>query len=250
MKKNGFTLAEVLITLAIIGVVATMTLPALLTNTGEQQYKTGLKKAINTLTEAAQMNLAIDGYDYSNLPTGYGNIAAKVTNADNEEVDVDNANSLIGLLDARVALDYTKTRASEVEDGKTSYANAIKCVNTTYGGEGGQTLYLKDGTAILLPSAGEITGKYDTMQSDGLVKGFIVIYDTNGAKAPNALSNCKGAVNGGQDDGVFSDDADPTEIPDACESKSDRVIKDQFAIWLRGNTAVPAGAAATWAYNN
>ena len=33
MKKNGFTLAEVLITLAIIGVVATMTLPALMTNT-------------------------------------------------------------------------------------------------------------------------------------------------------------------------------------------------------------------------
>ena len=29
MKKNGFTLAEVLITLAIIGVVATLTLPAL-----------------------------------------------------------------------------------------------------------------------------------------------------------------------------------------------------------------------------
>ena len=44
MKKNGFTLAEVLITLAIIGVVATMTLPALMTNTQEQQAKTGLKK--------------------------------------------------------------------------------------------------------------------------------------------------------------------------------------------------------------
>ena len=45
MKKHGFTLAEVLITLSIIGVVATMTLPALMTNTAEQQAKTGLKKA-------------------------------------------------------------------------------------------------------------------------------------------------------------------------------------------------------------
>ena len=44
MKKNGFTLAEVLITLAIIGVVATLTLPALMTNTAEQQAKTALKK--------------------------------------------------------------------------------------------------------------------------------------------------------------------------------------------------------------
>jgi prepilin-type N-terminal cleavage/methylation domain-containing protein len=67
MKKNGFTLAEVLITLAIIGVVATMTLPALMTNTGEQQAKTGLKKGINTLTEAAQMNEAIDIGDMDEL---------------------------------------------------------------------------------------------------------------------------------------------------------------------------------------
>lgn len=46
MKKNGFTLAEVLITLAIIGVVATLTLPALMTNTQEQQARTALKKVL------------------------------------------------------------------------------------------------------------------------------------------------------------------------------------------------------------
>ena len=34
------------------------------TNIQEQQAKTGLKKAINTLTEAAQMNQAIEGWDY------------------------------------------------------------------------------------------------------------------------------------------------------------------------------------------
>ena len=67
MKKQGFTLAEVLITLTIIGVIATMTLPALMTNTQEQQAKTGLKKGINTLTEAAQMNQAIGGFDYASL---------------------------------------------------------------------------------------------------------------------------------------------------------------------------------------
>ena len=65
MKKNGFTLAEVLITLAIIGVVATMTLPALMTNTQEQQARTGLKKGINTITEAAQMNQALEGWDFA-----------------------------------------------------------------------------------------------------------------------------------------------------------------------------------------
>ena len=67
MKKQGFTLAEVLITLTIIGVIATMTLPALMTNTQEQQAKTGLKKGINTLTEIAQMGQAIAGFDYASL---------------------------------------------------------------------------------------------------------------------------------------------------------------------------------------
>lgn len=39
MGKNGFTLAEVLITLGIIGVVAAMTIPTLIANTRAAQLK-------------------------------------------------------------------------------------------------------------------------------------------------------------------------------------------------------------------
>ncbi len=39
MGKNGFTLAEVLITLGIIGVVAAMTIPTLIANTRADQLK-------------------------------------------------------------------------------------------------------------------------------------------------------------------------------------------------------------------
>ena len=39
----GFTLAEVLITLGIIGVVAAMTIPTLIANTVKTQYVTALK---------------------------------------------------------------------------------------------------------------------------------------------------------------------------------------------------------------
>ena len=67
MKKNGFTLAEVLITLAIIGVVATLTLPSLMSNTQEQQAVTAFKKAMNTLNEVAQMNAAVDGFDFGGI---------------------------------------------------------------------------------------------------------------------------------------------------------------------------------------
>lgn len=43
-KKAGFTLAEILITLGIIGVVAAMTIPTLIANTKSQQYRAQLKK--------------------------------------------------------------------------------------------------------------------------------------------------------------------------------------------------------------
>ena len=59
MKKilKGFTLAEVLITLGVIGVVSAMTLPTLTTNVQKQQIAPALGKAINTLQSAN--NLAI-----------------------------------------------------------------------------------------------------------------------------------------------------------------------------------------------
>ncbi len=57
MKKNGFTLAEVLITLTIIGVVAALTLPNL--NMQVQSSKVGpsLRKFINTMSNANEVIL-------------------------------------------------------------------------------------------------------------------------------------------------------------------------------------------------
>ncbi len=61
MNKNkfGFTLAEVLITLGIIGVVAAMTLPTLIKNYQKQVYVTQLKKAYSTLGNAIN-KMAVD----------------------------------------------------------------------------------------------------------------------------------------------------------------------------------------------
>ena len=68
--KKGFTLAEVLITLAIIGIVAALTIPSVISNYQQQEFKTGLKKAVSVLNEAIQMNIVQEGetpYDNSNL---------------------------------------------------------------------------------------------------------------------------------------------------------------------------------------
>jgi len=66
---NAFTLAEVLLTLAIIGVIAALTIPAVVTKVTKDQYVTGLKKAYNTLKaverEAIQEHGPMENWTWS-----------------------------------------------------------------------------------------------------------------------------------------------------------------------------------------
>ena len=237
MKKNGFTLAEVLITLAIIGVVATLTLPALMTNTAEQQAKTALKKGINTLTEAAQMNQAIDGFDYASLTTA--------------STDQPESQSLYGLLATRGSVDFQKSGLNRIPSHQGEAASANQAEN--------YAIFFRDGSALIFPqnivstegpTAGGNAGVDDgtTLMPDGLVYGITAIYDTNGAKGPNIVSNCSGTALGATKDD-FANSETEAQLNTIC-SKSNRVIKDQFGVRLRGGIAVPNGAAARWAMTN
>ena len=67
---GGFTLAEVLITLGIIGVVAAMTMPTLINSTQGAQYKTAFKKSLTVLSQAVVMNIALNDYDLSQVGAG------------------------------------------------------------------------------------------------------------------------------------------------------------------------------------
>lgn len=58
-KKSAMTLAEVLITLGIIGVVAAFTIPTLIANTQKQEYTSNLKKAFSEINQAL-MKYAVD----------------------------------------------------------------------------------------------------------------------------------------------------------------------------------------------
>lgn len=68
--KYAFTLAEVLITLGIIGVVASMTLPAVINKTHDKQYKIAYRKAYSSLSQAfLYMQAAGEYMDTSNTNT-------------------------------------------------------------------------------------------------------------------------------------------------------------------------------------
>lgn len=55
MKKQGFTLAEVLVTLIIIGVIASITVPSLKRGTEEQANVAAVKKAYATISSATRI---------------------------------------------------------------------------------------------------------------------------------------------------------------------------------------------------
>lgn len=67
--KNAFTLAEVLITLGIIGIVASMTLPTLINNQRNKALQTALKKAYSRHSEA--LMLVKDEMGVDNLRTEF-----------------------------------------------------------------------------------------------------------------------------------------------------------------------------------
>lgn len=188
---NGFTLAEVLITLVIIGVIAAMTIPTLMKNTQKQELISGLKKAQSVLQQAA-VNMA----QINDSSPG----------------------------------DYSFLNNSDFIDELVKVTNVIKkCNNTTacfgtnlYGGNvyknlGGNATTITDGKSAVLADGQMITYlKLESHHSPafGLTTedqnntiGRIAI-DINGSKGPNVLGrdvfffyivNGKGILPGGAD---------------------------------------------------
>lgn len=86
MKKLGFTLAEVLITLVIIGIIAAITIPAMMNNVEGEENVTAYKKALSVMNQALSTEYALEGntaaytpQDINGLPSfasGWRGIAA------------------------------------------------------------------------------------------------------------------------------------------------------------------------------
>lgn len=68
-QKTAFTLAEVLITLGIIGVIAAITIPVLISNYRKKQLETQIKATYSTIQQAIQF-ADYEGVSYSTVKDG------------------------------------------------------------------------------------------------------------------------------------------------------------------------------------
>ena len=73
MKKLGFTLAEILISLSIVGVIAALTIPTFTTNTQNQANAAKLSATVSTLENAYSAIIVGEEYDDFEVANLYGN---------------------------------------------------------------------------------------------------------------------------------------------------------------------------------
>lgn len=190
--KNAFTLAEVLITLGIIGVVAAMTMPTLMNSTQGAQYKAAYKKALSALSQAVTLNMALDEYNFADLD----NSTYKLEEMLNNRMNVVRTEK--ATFKAANEKDYTVTTPTG--------AKGVAKVAPTAPGTNNTTLFFNDGIMFTYTTADATS----CTQADGATAkpcyGFI---DVNGIKAPNKEVKC--------DEGTGADDSNcviknPTDI--------------------------------------
>lgn len=157
MMKKGFTLAEVLITLVIIGVVASMTIPTLMNSTQGTEYKTGFKKAMSTLNQAFSLNYAIT----ATLP--------------GEDDYASNKGMLDYFFKKRLSVISTSTSTSAFATGDGVSITASNDNNVFYTSDGMRYVFNIDNASGVADETGD---KY---------YGTILV-DVNGEKGPNTLT--------------------------------------------------------------
>ncbi len=172
-KRFGFTLAEVLITLGIIGVVAAMTMPTLMNSTNGAQYKAAYKKALSALGQAVTLNVALDGGNFAD--TEAGNTGANATTPKTA-----GTTSIGSLLASRMNVVKASGAPAEYTPGGTN-ANTLPKVDTY--------LFFNDGIMFAF-TGGDSQCSMDTSNgksADTVCEGFI---DVNGLKGPNKVVVC------------------------------------------------------------
>lgn len=168
--RCAFTLAEVLITLGIIGVVAAMTMPTLINNTRNKELEAALKKNASVINQA-MLRLANDeGIDINFAMFGYRQIKDKIKPYFNVIKDCGYGTEVSSCVPSD---SYGGNADSGVS---ATYKNYSKTGNVNAGFLDDGQLLLSDGALIL------IQNDYDSNTS-----AKMITIDVNGyQKRPNA----------------------------------------------------------------
>ncbi len=248
-KRFGFTLAEVLITLGIIGVVAAMTIPTLISNTNGAQFKTAYKKALSTLNQAVLMNIAMEDTDFSTLvaDTNHqtGSLGAMLTARLQSASDMTSSYfEGLGTTVPKTTVDMevicTAANITAADQAVTAGAEGdVPCAGLTPPAadeeptieSGSVNITLDEGDYFVYALADGTYFGFNKNAANCAAKGTancIGFIDVNGSTGPNTIVEC--------DNGTGTED-------EACNVDSSN-IRDIYPVFFHGQTVEPATDAA------
>ncbi len=195
MTVMGFTMAEILLSLTIIGVVAAITLPSLTGNINERTWNTQRKALYARMSQAVSLMPALNGY--ADTETFLTSGLAKV-------LKINNICDSTHLADCGVASAWTDFRGSKIETiPNTLYTLNDKFNYSSYPGVDNHSVTVPDTNAAGFETAnGESIIAYYNPQciADGLQQYVQYemcanfVYDLNGSKGPNTVGKDIGFI--------------------------------------------------------
>ena len=191
--STGFTMAEILLSLTIIGVVAAITLPSLTGNINERTWNTQRKALYARFSQAISLMPSLNGYGVDNLDTAAETFVTaglskvlKINNiCDNEHLsDCGFASSYTNMAGSPKILPTTLYELNANFSSAIGHGLGYSQVDTkaaafeTVNGESILTFYNPSCQEIM-----ELTAYHTTQQY--MCANFI--YDLNGSKGPNTV---------------------------------------------------------------
>lgn len=254
-KRFGFTLAEVLITLGIIGVVAAMTIPTLISNTNGAKFRSQFKKTLSTLNQAGLMAQAQYDFDYAgaeqtcaeagdNYATQKPDSVMSFCAILNGTLTGQTYQGTVGDIKRSVTSD---TGAADTETYTLKNVAATKGVLLDAGYEDFIAYSLADGSIIAFnPAAASCELPVGVQMNEEWISnheqclGFI---DVNGATLPNKEVTCSVIA----DNGSGTEDQASYDVSHPCTVKNDaKHMTDVFPIVFHDATVEPASDAAKY----
>ena len=177
MNKHAFTLAEVLITLGIIGIVAAMTIPTLIVNYQKREFASRLSQTFSVLSNAVKMAQV----EYGDVATwGYQKYYGLTIEPDNDKSQyVKEFAEKYFLPYLKVSKNYGRIKLKDIgysgyktKDGRTYFS----------AGQEIYTVELSNGTTLFFSYNG---GRVD--EDTTIISVPLIFIDVNGKTEPNIL---------------------------------------------------------------
>ncbi len=227
MKKKGFTLAEVLITLIIIGIIAAITIPIVHNNHQKRELYSKFMKTYSTLNQAMNMSFAL-----GNAPTGVDFYALDGNKTNAQQFLDTYIRPYVNVIGVKSCLGIGESDTPYKDLTGNVFATACQLQSSANISD---ALILSDGTAIAVVGQG--------------FENFVqIIVDVNASKGPNTMgrdinvfrywgkmakpiiTGCAHNGNGEFDESYYSNNCNPqksgsggTVSGDAC---ADRLLRE------------------------